>query len=90
MAKIECRFLSFQKFVNCFQEKMDRGVQWLEVAMCDQTSFGVPDVDSEKSYRELERCRFLVKPCVKMAQKIPTLFCRFSSKLVVKDVEFDL
>ena len=72
---------------------MDRGVKCLEVSMFDQTfyiSFGVRDVHSEKSYDEWRKLWFLVKPCVKMAQKIPAFFCRFSSKLIGKDVDFDL
>ena len=50
---------SFCEFAEvCFPKKMDRGVQWLEGAMSDQTSsisFAVPDVHSEKSYRELRK-----------------------------------
>ena len=58
---------------------MDRGVKCLEVAMFDQMSyisFGVRDVHSEKSYHELRKLWFLVKPCVKMAQKIPAFFVK--------------
>jgi hypothetical protein len=50
---------SFCEFAEvCFSKKMDRGVEWLEGAMSDQTSsisFAVPDVHSEKSYRELRK-----------------------------------
>ena len=72
---------------------MYRGVQCLEVAMFDQTSyisFGVRDVHSEKSYHELRKVWFRVELYLQMAQIIPALFCRFNSQLLGKDVDFDL
>ena len=61
--------------------------------MFDQASyisFGVRDVHSEKSYHELRKLWFLVKPCVKMAQKIPAFFASVSFETTRKDVDFGL